>query len=202
MKVSNDSNFETPPNGTHLARCIRLIDVGTHTDTYQGKDRTNRKIVVVWELPYEQMSDGQPFVISKFYTASLGDKANLRRDLMNWRGRDFTPEELKGFEMKNVLDKGCQVIVSQNDNGRTIVSGVAGMPKGVELPERHNPLVYFALDDEWDDAAFSFVSEGLQKMIKDSQEYAAFHADVPPQEPPSPSLPPNTDDSEEDGIPF
>jgi len=40
-------------------------------------------------------SKGEPMSISKNYTASLSDMATLREDLKNWRGRDFTPEELR-----------------------------------------------------------------------------------------------------------
>jgi hypothetical protein len=171
MKVRDTSgSFENAPTGTHIARCIGLIGIGTHESEYQGQTRMRNTIIVTWELPHELMSSGQPFTISQWYTRSLGDKANLRQDLVNWRGRDFTTQELMEFDLRNVLDKGCQVVVSENDKGRVKVTGVAGLPKGIELPERHNELRYFDVE-EWDDDVFDTLSEKMQSMIKESFEY-------------------------------
>lgn len=164
------SDFESAPAGTHLARCIGLIGIGTREKEYQGKSRMSNELIVIWELPNETMKDGRPFTVSQFYTRSLADKANLRHALRNWRGRDFTLDELVKFELKNVLDKGCQVVCSQKDNGKVYVTSVAGLPKGVELPARVNDLRYFDVD-EWDDDAFDKLSDRMQTMIKESVEY-------------------------------
>jgi hypothetical protein len=172
MKVKDTgSDFENPPAGTHLARCIGLVGIGTREKEWQGKTRLSNEIIVTWELPHELMSDGRPFIISQFYTRSLADKANLRHALKNWRGRDFTAEELQAFEMRNVLDKGCQVICSENDKGRVKVTGVAGLPKGTTLPDRHNDLRYFDVE-EWNDDEFNSLSDRIQNMVTDSLEYS------------------------------
>lgn len=172
MKVRDTgSDFESAPPGTHLARCIGLIGIGTREKEWQGKSRLQNEIIVTWELPSEHMKDGRPFTVSQFYTRSLAEKANLRHALKNWRGRDFNAEELQAFELKNVLDKGCQVVCSAKDNGKVYVTAVAGLPKGVTLPDRANDLRYFDVE-EWDDDAFDKLSERMQAMIKDSIEYA------------------------------
>lgn len=172
MKVRDTgSDFESAPTGTHLARCIGLIGIGTREKEWQGKSRLSNEIIVTWELPNETMKDGRPFTVSQFYTRSLADKANLRHALKNWRGRDFTLEELQAFELKNVLDKGCQVVCSAKDNGKVYVTAVAGLPKGVELPARVNDLRYFDVE-EWNDDEFDALSDRLQAMVKDSIEYA------------------------------
>lgn len=97
---AGSGNYEQPPVGTHLARCIKVIDIGTQKGEFQGKVTMKRQVIIGWELPNETMTEGEhagkPFGVSKFYTASLNEKANLRADLANWRGRDFTPQELGG----------------------------------------------------------------------------------------------------------
>jgi len=167
-------NFENAPQGTHLARCVGLTGIGSHESDWKGKARLRTQIIVTWELPYEMRQDGQPFITSQFYTRSLSEKANLRNDLKNWRGRDFTAIELQQFDLKDVLDKGCQVVITENDKGKTYVTGVAGLPKGTDLPDRHNELKYFDVE-EWNgdeaDPTFSGLSEKLQTMVKDSLEY-------------------------------
>lgn len=174
MKVRDTgSDFESAPTGTHLARCIGLIGIGTREKEWEGKSRLSNEIIVTWELPNEPMKDGRPFTVSQFYTRSLADKANLRHALRNWRGRDFTPEELQAFELKNVLDKGCQVVCSAKPSGKVYVTSVAGLPKGVTLPDRINDLKYFDVE-EYDDDEFEKLSDRLQAMVKDSIEYTEW----------------------------
>lgn len=168
-------DFEQAPVGTHVARCVKIIDIGTQKGEYQGKVNIRRQCIVGWELPNELMTEGdfkgKPFVVSRFYTASLGEKANLRKDLENWRGRAFTEQELLGFESKNILDKPCMLSIIHNDKGRARVSGVMAVPKGTQAPERVNNLVYFSLDD-FDQKVFDSLSEGYKKLIQSSPEYA------------------------------
>jgi hypothetical protein len=169
-------DFEQPPVGTHAARCVKIIDIGTQKGEYQGKATIKRQCIIGWELPNELMSEGEyagkPFVVSKFYTASLGEKANLRKDLANWRGRDFTEAELSGFDAKNILGKGCMLSLTTNDKGKTRVTGVMALPKGMDLPPQTSPTVYFSLDD-FDQAAFDALSDGYKKFITASPEYRA-----------------------------
>lgn len=167
------SDFKSVEAGTHVARCVSLIGIGTHEREWQGKKRLSSELVITWELPFELMDDGRPFVISAFYTRSLSDKANLRHALKNWRGRDFTADELRAFELRNVLDKGCQVVCSENENGKVRVTSVAGLPKGMELPARVNDLKYFD-PEEWDNDAFESLSDGMKKLIYGSFEYAEY----------------------------
>ena len=53
---SGGKEFEQAPAGTHVARCIKLIDLGTQFGEYQGKPTSARKVVVSWELPNEIMT--------------------------------------------------------------------------------------------------------------------------------------------------
>lgn len=184
MKVSDTSgSFENAPAGTHLARCIGLTGIGTREQEFQGTKRWRNVVVVTWELPYELRSDGQPFICSSWYTRSLSDRATLRKDLEAWRTKAFSAEELKGFEMQNLLDKGCQVIISENEEGRTKVTGVAALPKGTTLPDRHNDLKYFDVYDfEADDfnEKFEALSDKMREMVRDSREYQeiSFHGHI------------------------
>ncbi len=221
MIVKNTgSNYEAPPAGTHVARCISLIGIGTREKEWQGQKRLASEIVVIWELPFETDSEGKPFTISAFYTRSLADKANLRHALKNWRGRDFTPDELQAFEMKNVLDKGCQVVCTENDKGKVYVTSVAGMPKGVVLPDRVNDLRYFDAE-EWDAEGFELLSDGMKKLCQESFEYAEMQngeildsnerfllwkeSQKAPQmtgQPQTKAAPSGVDDDDPDSIPF
>lgn len=176
FKDSGGGDFEQPPIGTHIARCVKMIDIGTQKGEYQGTATFKRQVIIGWELPNELMTTGdyagKPFGVSKFYTASLSEKANLRADLKNWRGRDFTPEELGGFDAKTILGVPCMLSLTSNDKGRIKVTGVMALPKGTKVPEQINPTLYFSLEDgEFDQAVFDSLSEGYKKMITVSPEY-------------------------------
>jgi len=173
-KDSGGGDFEQPPAGTHVARCIKIIDIGTQRGEYQGKATSKRQCIIGWELPTELMTEGEyagkPFTVSKFYTASLGEKANLRKDLANWRGREFTEQELAGFESKAILDKCCLLSLTPNEKGKIRVTGIMALPKGTQVPDRVNEITYFSLD-EFQRDKFEALSEGIRKMIAVSPEY-------------------------------
>jgi hypothetical protein len=167
---SGGKEFAPAPTGNHPARCIGIIDLGTQTGEWQGKPIVRRQCVIQWELPMEPMEDGRPFVVSKFYTASLSDKATLRHDLEAWRGREFTAEELAGFDSKNVLGKPCMVQVIHTDKGKAKVANVSALPKGLKVPDAANDLTFFSLD-EFNQASFDGLSDWFKKTISSSPEY-------------------------------
>ena len=177
-KDSGGGSFEQAPTGTHVARCYKLIDLGTTEQEFQGEVKKRHQIIVGWELPNELMQTGefagQPFTASKFYTLSLHEKANLRHDLKNWRGRDFTDAELKGFNLKNLLGATCLLSVTTNEKGRADVSGVMALPKGSQVPEAVNPSTYFSFS-EFDQGTFDGFSEKMQALIAKADEYKALN---------------------------
>jgi len=182
MKVSDSGSgdFVQAPIGNHPARCIKIIDIGTQEGEYQGKPNYRRQIVVFWELPTETFDkDGKdvPFIVSKWYTASLGEKANLRSDLTNWRGREFTQQELMGFDIQNILGKACMVQVTHNANKKAKVTAVSSIPKGFEVPAQVNPSFYLSLEpDEFDQAAFDSLADYWKGKIQTTPEWEKLHS--------------------------
>lgn len=186
MKLTDNGGkeFEAAPAGNHIARCVGMIDLGTQTGEYQGKTTHARKIVLRWELPNELISEGEwagkPFVVQQFYTASLSEKANLRKVLESWRGRPFTPDELMGFDSKNLLDKPCMVNITHTDKGKAKVTSVAQVPKGMQVPGRVNDLLYFSLEpDEFKAAIFEGLSDFYKEQIRKSPEWAELQGTRP-----------------------
>lgn len=176
VKGNDGGDFQRPDPGTYLARCIKVIDLGTQTSEYQGRPNSRRQVVLVWELPAELIETGdyagQPFTVSKFYTASLNEKANLRHDLVNWRGRDFTEQELDGFELGNILGVPCLVTLTATENGRVKVTGVTSPPKGTKVPKQVNESVMFSLEpEEFDPAIYEGLSDWFKETIAQSPEY-------------------------------
>jgi len=195
---SGGGSFTPAPTGTHIARCIRITDLGTQHGEYKGQPTRRNQILVTWELPDEMIEvEGKqiPITTSRFYTNSLGEKANLRRDLESWRGRTFTEEELDRFDLENILTKPCLLTIVAAENGKTKVASVSGLPKNTTCPDQINPSFTFWLD-EFDEETFDSIPDGIKAIIKKSEEYPAASAGnyYPPQE--------SRPDFSDDDIPF
>lgn len=184
VKAGSESGFVPVPAGMHLARCYRIVDLGTQRSEYKGEIKHLPKVMLQFEVHGEDdqgnplvTAKGEPMTISKNYTASLSEKATLRVDLKNWRGRDFTPEELKGFELKNVLGIFAMISVTKapGKDGKeyTNIGAVMPVPANIKkagLPAGHNPTAIFSIDDP-DMELFETFSDGLKNKIKSSPEW-------------------------------
>lgn len=169
VKDQGGGDFEQPEAGTYSANSYKLIDLGTQTGEYQGKQTVRRQVIIGWEID-EPMSDGRPFAVTKFYTASLSEKATLRHDLESWRGRAFTEDELGGFDLHAILSKPCMLTLTRTDKNKTKVTAVSKLPKGMPAMKPVNPPLYFSLDD-FDAEVFASLSDGIKRMIMQSPEY-------------------------------
>jgi hypothetical protein len=166
-------DFEQCPAGSFAARCYQIIDLGHQTFEWKGEAKVAPKVRITWELN-EMMQDGRPFSISKEYTASIGDKANLRKDLEAWRGRPFSAEELRNFSLENVLGAPCLlgVVHKPSKDGSKVyanVGSVMALPKGMAAPELVNPAVKFDIGT-FDQKVFDSLSSYVQKKILMSKE--------------------------------
>lgn len=176
--------FTPPPSGTHVAICYRFIDLGTQRTEYKGEVKEQHKVLISWELPHEMMDteDGEkPFTIHKRYTWSMHEKANLRHDLESWRGKRFTEADFGegGFDTQNLIGVPCMVSVVHNEkDGKTYanLSGISGLPKGMDKPTLTNDRAYLVLDPEsFEPSIFETLSDGLQETIRKSPEYQAIN---------------------------
>lgn len=181
---STGGDFKPIPEGTYVATCVRIIDIGTQITTFQGADKLQRKVLVAWEVPDEMVEyegEKRPALIMQRYTASLSDKATLRKHLEAWRGKRFTDDELKGFDLRNVLGKSCQIQVLHSENGAYAnVAAIMAMPKGLASPTAHHPLIHFSLDEgEFSEGVYDGLSDKLKAQISNSPEYKARTGQIP-----------------------
>lgn len=177
LTISETTSNRIPPieAGTYPAICYGLIDLGDqYSEAYQ---KWTKKVLVMWELPGEifDSGSGEPStrVISQRYTASLNDRSALRRDLIAWRGRDFTPDELAGFNLRAIMGKPCLLnIVHRDYQGTTYanVGGVMKLPKGMHVEKPSLEQIVFDIDLD-DLAMLEKMPEWVQNLIKQSRQY-------------------------------
>lgn len=176
------SDFKTTPSGVYIARCYRIVDLGTQRGEWKGKEKWSRKIMFSWELFGEEddgtplvSDEGAPLTISKRYTLSLGENANLRADLKSWRGRDFTIDELNGFDVKNVLGAYCMLNITHDEkDGKTYanVASISPLPSALRnnKPEGVNELTFFDVTEP-DKVMFALFSDKLRETIMACKEW-------------------------------
>lgn len=194
-KDSIGGGFKKVPPGAYIGRCYSLIDLGTQLTNGQYGEKLQHKIRIAWELfgedengnPLTIMVDGKemPLTISKNYTVSLHENAGLRKDLAAWRGKDFTEEEAKAFDVSKLLGAYCMVNAQESTtNGKTYtnVAGLTPLPGALKnnKPAPVHQNIIFDLDKP-DMAVFATFYEKLQEQIKRSPEWAqvqGMHRDV------------------------
>lgn len=150
-KQSGGGSIAPIEAGTHPAVCISLIDIGEqYNETFK---KSSRKVIVQWEITDEQITvDGKQVnrTMSQTYTMSLNERSALYRDLIAWRGKPFTDEELKAFDLQKILGAPCLLTVThQERNGSTYanISAITKAMKGMNI-ERTLPLFTFDLDED------------------------------------------------------
>lgn len=165
-------DYEIPPAETTLAVCITVADLGLQRKEWAGQERIRPQIAIVWELPKLRMEDGRPFVISKVYTASLSEKANLRKDLKAWRGKDLSEAELKEtYDFKKLLGQWCSLSIAHTEkDGKTYanISSIAKLMSDLipvaKETEVYNDLVWYDLDEP-DEESFNKLFPWIQDKI-------------------------------------
>ena len=173
IKENSGTNIPLLAEDSYPAVCCMLVDLG---EQYSEKYETlSRKVLITWELPGEKLEDGSARRLSNTYTASLNSKGNLRKDLIAWRGRDFTVDELKAFDLKNIVGAPCllQVIhrVGQDGTKRAVIGGIMRLPKGMEIPTLTNGFTIFDLDDPDAEEKISELPEWVQTRIMEGETW-------------------------------
>lgn len=163
-------DFKRAPSGSHVAVCNLVADCGLQPG-FEGKPQ--RKIYVRFEIPDERVEyekDGKqvegPLTIGSFYTASMNEKATLRKHLEGWRGKSFTDDEAAQFDVSKLLGQACMLSVIEKESGGKVYSNISGMsklPKSVTAPAAENPLLYF--DQESGQSEYEALPKWLREKI-------------------------------------
>jgi hypothetical protein len=177
-------SYTPAPAGNHLGVCVRVLDLGTQTGGQYGP---KHKVMISWELSEERITytdkDGNaqegPYIVSKKYNLTLGGKdkpSMLRADLESWRGKAFTPEEEKAFDLVSLVGVPAliSVVHELGSNGNTYanVKGVARLPRGMAAPWPEGKTIFFSFSD-WDGHESPQVHPKLLELLQATPEWQA-----------------------------
>jgi hypothetical protein len=100
--ISWEAPLEPCPEGRHPIVCVDIFKTDPEEQTYDGVTKLYEKVMLVFQVFPEdgsRDSKGKPFQVERKFTWSLDPQSKLRPTLERWRGRDFTEEELKRFDL-------------------------------------------------------------------------------------------------------
>ncbi|MBA4150302.1 MAG: hypothetical protein H0X66_19500 [Verrucomicrobia bacterium] len=126
MKIkANNSNFEACPEFTGKAVCVDVTPLRRQPSQFGERD----VFKIVFEVDMDREDGSRYCVWSRNFTPSLNEKANLRKFVRGWLGRDLTAPELNDFDTESLIGKNAQVVVvHEHKEGETYANIVACTP--------------------------------------------------------------------------
>lgn len=133
----NDKQFPIHPEGQFTVVCVDGIDLGEqHNEKF---DNWSQKYAIVFQTNEKNPETGKPFEIAERYTVSMGEKANLRKFLGQWRGKTYTNAEAEeGAPLHKLEGVNALVQIGHNTSaatGKTYANIISIMPLPKGMPK-------------------------------------------------------------------
>jgi len=178
--TNGGTNYEPIASGSYPARCYSMVHLGTIEENILGTVKKLNKVRITWELPtelkvFKEENGEQPHVLSKEFTLSLHEKSTLRSFLKNWRGKDFTEEEAKSFDVEKLIGAPCMLNITHKkskDGTRTYaeIGSISTLPKGLPCPPQITDS-YIWTYENFDLEKFNKLPDYLKAKMVNSEEY-------------------------------
>ena len=178
--TTGGADFEPIPAGNHIARCYSMIHIGTILENVMGTDKLLNKVRIGFELPLEtkvfkEENGEQPYSIGKDFTLSMHEKSTLRKILESWRGKRFSEDEAKSFDITALLGVPCMVNVihkqsKTSDRVYAEISSITPVPKGMNVPPQVNNTFEFTYTP-FDEGKFNSLPDWIKNKCMASLEY-------------------------------
>lgn len=126
-----ESSFTPAPEGLHVAVCADVWPPWTEEKRAEWGGGLVDKTRLVWLIEETNEKTGKPYEVSQMYTLSLHEKSNLCKHLESWRGKRFTDEERRGFDVERLIGVACQLqVVHKITDGGVYANVQAVVPLG------------------------------------------------------------------------
>lgn len=123
----DQKDWERPEDGQYVGVIADVVDLGEVQTGFGVKP----KVQIVWLLDAFD-SENRQHRVSAFYTASLHEKANLRKALKSILGADVSGQ----FDLEELLGINNQLVIQTTESGEktyTNVIAILKAPKGPRL---------------------------------------------------------------------
>jgi hypothetical protein len=156
--------------GEYLGRCVSVVFLGVVPNPYGAP---KPRVVFEFEVENEFLKNGDPRKLMQEFTLTLDRRGSLRPFLERWRGKPFDPNSLARFELDQLLNVGCRLLVGQaqkRDGGmKAVIDAALPLPKGTELSPPISPLTLFDASEP-DISVFHRLPPFLQEKIRSAEK--------------------------------
>jgi hypothetical protein len=122
MKIrGNNSNFEACPEFTGKAVCVDVTPLRKQQSQFGERD----VFKLVFEVDLDKEDGGRFCVWSHNFTPSLNEKANFRKFLRSWFGRDLMESEMAEFDTETLIGKPAQLVVVHEHKEGEVYANIA-----------------------------------------------------------------------------
>jgi hypothetical protein len=183
-KAGSGTEFVPVPVGSHISRCVTVVDLGIQQTKFGDKEQVFLGFEVydhrvTWKK--DDVENEGPGLVHAIWTNNLYEEANLGKNLISWRGKPFTPEEKKMFDLEKLLGVPCMISVTHREyNGKTYanIESIIGCPKGIQIPDQETESTAYSSKDPSLAGNLSKLPEWLQEKVK-NEKAAESPAAVP-----------------------
>lgn len=174
--IAKDSggDFTPAPEGLWPGVCVDVVDLGIlQYGDYEPSHQIEIRVVLDAE---PVLPTGKPHMAVKRFTLSLHEKSKLRPFLESWRGKKFSSEELKGFDVEALIG-ACgqfQIIHVVSKKGKTFGNIQAAVPYPRNVAKMSIPDDYIRQCERDRRAELEADPDGSHQ-----EAYQAVEADVP-----------------------
>lgn len=205
--VLNTADHETPPpprplheDGTFVAQCVDVINLGKRPETYQGEDKgLVSKMALVFRTG-ELDAEGKFIDLDVELNVATGEKAKLRQWAEAWRGKKYD-EEYPNIPVHLFEGQWATITVAHQTSGSgkvyAKITAVTKLAKGQKGGDSYLPS--YERPDWW--------QKRKDAYAKECAEYIAKHQPSQPRggkAAPAPDFEgfPEALENEDDDLPF
>jgi hypothetical protein len=145
LAKNSDKAFQSHPEGQFVGQCVDVIDMGEELSEFPGKPpKLMPKVAFVYRTG-ELNDDGVMIDLVAEYTVSLGELANLRAYLEQWRGKPLTDDQIReGVPLEKMEGTWALLSVAHkaSKKGRiyAVIVSAVGVPKMMQANLPKFPL--------------------------------------------------------------
>ena len=133
----SDAKFTPHPEGQYVGQCVDTIDLGDKVETFPGTpDKLSHKCALVFRTG-EKNGLGEYIDVAREFTVSMGEKANLRKFLEQWRGKPYTASQVEeGVPLHKLTGQPALLTIahktSAKDRKYANITACVGIPKQMQ----------------------------------------------------------------------
>ncbi len=131
----SDSKFKPHPEGQFIGVCVDTIDLGDNVETFANTPpKLAHKCVLVFRTGERNEDTGDYIDIGREFTVSMGEKANLRKFLEQWRGKAYDTDAIEaGVPLHKLTGQPGLLTISHKKSGQgrmyANITACVGVPK-------------------------------------------------------------------------